>query len=63
MPTDGSIHLTDSYRCGAVVSYECQNGFGLLGTVYRDCVTSGQWRGSAPSCLRILTYDLILIAM
>ncbi|XP_062510209.1 uncharacterized protein LOC134186269 [Corticium candelabrum] len=62
VPSNGSIlHLTDSYRCGSAVWYECENGFELLGTAYRDCVTSGQWRGIAPFCQRVSKLSVELL--
>ncbi len=39
---------------GAVATYSCSNGYGLVGQVTRTCVSdggsSGIWSGSEPTC-------------
>ena len=49
-PMDGSVDTTAGTRFGAVASYGCKTGFGLVGVQSRSCQADGSWSGSAPSC-------------
>ena len=35
---------------GDVVTYSCDDGFGLRGDRQRTCGTDGEWSGSEPTC-------------
>ncbi|XP_064382161.1 sushi, von Willebrand factor type A, EGF and pentraxin domain-containing protein 1-like [Halichondria panicea] len=39
-------------RIGSAASYECNNGFLLVGESTRHCLSSGDWSGEAPFCKR-----------
>ena len=49
-PANGTRELTKGFFCGSVARFRCAEGFGLLGSAYRDCTESGLWRGVHPSC-------------
>ena len=49
-PTNGFVTITNGNRCGSAAFFQCEDGFGLLGSVYRDCREIGEWRGVQPSC-------------
>lgn len=36
---------------GAIVSYECMDGYSLVGVTERVCQENGKWSGEEPSCI------------
>lgn len=36
----------------SLVSYRCDNGYKLVGEMFRICNANGLWSGVAPSCQR-----------
>ena len=48
-------------RIGSTATYKCDNGFLLVGTTTRECLSNGHWSGNAPICQRkhiiLLYYD------
>ena len=39
-------------RVGSTATYKCDDGFLLVGTTTRECLSNGQWSGNAPICKR-----------
>lgn len=34
----------------SVATYECEEGYNLVGDMTRECQASGEWSNSAPQC-------------
>lgn len=50
-PKDGRVlHLLEKYEEGMVVTFECDPGYYLLGSMTRSCLSNGTWSGSMPVC-------------
>ena len=56
VPANGSMRQTVGTRCGSAAWFECENGYGLIGSAYRDCVPEGFWRGVTASCHSMSTH-------
>lgn len=50
-PANGRVILGTT-TVGSIAVYECNRGFGLLGTSTRTCQANGQWSDQAPTCER-----------
>ena len=50
-PTNGQQSLS-STTYNSVVTYTCDVGYTLQGSISRTCQSSGQWSGSVPQCNR-----------
>ena len=50
-PTNGQRSLS-STTYNSVVTYSCDVGYTLQGSNSRKCLHDGQWKGSAPKCIR-----------
>ena len=50
-PSDGDVNYTDA-EAGSVVTYSCHVGFRLLGRNNRQCLITGEWESTAPTCTR-----------
>lgn len=50
VPSHGRINIT-APSVGGVATYSCEEGYRLMGTATRTCLTSAQWSGSPPSCI------------
>lgn len=53
-PVFGSFALTET-RNGALVVYECNQGYNLLGPSSRTCLPNGTWDSSEPKCVPVGT--------
>ncbi len=58
-PTNGEVSVSTGTHgvnlgVGALTTYSCSNGYGLVGQATRTCVSdggsSGIWSGSEPTC-------------
>lgn len=50
-PKDGRVlHLLEKYEEGMVVTFECDTGYYLLGSMTRTCLSNGTWSGRMPVC-------------
>ena len=48
-PENGTVfHFGTTF--GSFASYSCVNGFAVVGNIFRTCLASGNWSGSAPTC-------------
>ena len=50
-PKNGRVTF-ESTRVGSVATYECNNGFVLVGKSSRACQATGKWSGEDPQCER-----------
>lgn len=50
-PENGKVTLTGT-DVFSMATYNCNQGFGLLGVSSRICQDSGSWSDSAPTCER-----------
>ncbi|XP_067320852.1 uncharacterized protein [Anolis sagrei] len=53
----GAIATGGRNRLGDRVSFQCQNGFDLVGSAQRVCTPEGEWSGAEPSCRAPYSYD------
>uniref|UniRef100_UPI00358FB110 complement factor B-like n=1 Tax=Myxine glutinosa TaxID=7769 RepID=UPI00358FB110 len=44
------------YKVGETLSFQCEPGFQLMGSLERTCMVNGRWNGTLPSCDRGDTY-------
>ena len=53
LPINGSTDCNDSHLAGAGsrVTYSCNSGYYLVGSGSRTCQQSGNWSGTAPTCV------------
>jgi len=52
-PENGNVTLSDT-TIGSQANYSCNTGFTLTGIATRECLESGEWNNSAPTCEREL---------
>ena len=50
-PKYGSVSVS-GVRVGSIATYKCDDGFLLVGTTTRECLSNGHWSGNAPICNR-----------
>jgi cysteine-rich repeat protein len=60
-PVHGTQELSNSVFCGSGARFQCADGFGLLGSAYRDCRVSGLWSGVQPSCHAVASLTIELL--
>ncbi len=48
-PSYGRVSVT-GLEVGSSATYECNDGFLLVGTITRYCLPTGEWSGEAPTC-------------
>ena len=49
-PANGTVSLTSDTTFSAVVDYECDTEFMLVGNASNVCNQSGQWEPGTPTC-------------
>jgi len=49
-PTNGIVTLSNGTSFEASAIYACNEGFELVGTSRRQCLSSGYWSGAEPLC-------------
>ena len=50
-PVNGSVSVS-GFRVGSKATYECDDGFVLVGLATRKCLITAKWSGEAPVCKR-----------
>ncbi len=50
-PVNGKVWFS-STSINSIAKYTCNSGYTLSGSVYRKCLSTGEWYGSAPTCKR-----------
>ena len=58
-PANGQVALTAGKTFGENATYSCDTGYNLVGDSTRTCQATGEWSGSAPTCLGILLSNII----
>ena len=53
-PANGQVDLTSF---GQTATYSCNTGYNLVGDSTRTCEATGNWSGSAPTCVGMLLKD------
>ena len=60
-PTSGDVSFAGSlvtagvFLVGSTVTYTCDRGYDLVGTIFRVCQSDGTWSDSAPTCNPVST--------
>ena len=54
-PRNGTLRLTAGHLIGSAAWFDCDDGYGLIGSAYRDCI-AGRWRGVKTSCHSMSVY-------
>ena len=49
-PEKGEVSLSGT-TVGSVATYSCEAGYALDGGIKRECLASGIWSGTAPTCI------------
>ena len=49
---NGTVNFPGGTLAGDVVIYICDDGFKLIGQVFRTCLQNGSWSGEEPRCER-----------
>lgn len=49
-PANGMVTTAPSTVYQSVATYECEEGYNLVGDMTRECQASGEWSNSAPQC-------------
>ena len=62
-PANGSVTHTSGTTFGQTATYSCNTGYNLVGDSTRTCQATGQWSGSAPTCVGMLKDDLTVYSM
>ncbi len=69
-PSNGWVSISTgtygvSLGVGAIATYSCHTGYGLVGQASRTCVsdggTTGTWSGSQPTCDGITFKSIIIV--
>ena len=50
-PANGQVDHTAGTSLGQTAIYNCNTGYNLVGDSTRTCQATGNWSGSAPTCL------------
>ena len=58
-PHNGQVDHTAGTTLGQTATYSCNTGYNLVGDSTRTCQATGNWSGSAPTCLGILLSNII----
>ena len=60
-PTNGYVFYVVTQ--GGTASYGCNYGYHLVGVSGRTCGADGTWSGSAPTCIRMYKYVVLIITV
>ncbi len=60
--TNGSVVLSGT-NVGSTATYNCENGYFLVGMEQRQCQNNGQWNGTEPYCKRKLSIKMIVVCL
>ncbi|XP_019410274.1 PREDICTED: sushi, von Willebrand factor type A, EGF and pentraxin domain-containing protein 1, partial [Crocodylus porosus] len=52
-PLEHGFYSSEDFFAGSTVTYQCNNGYYLLGDSRMFCTDSGSWNGISPSCLDV----------
>ncbi|EMP30778.1 Sushi, von Willebrand factor type A, EGF and pentraxin domain-containing protein 1 [Chelonia mydas] len=52
-PLENGFYSAEDFFAGSTVSYQCNNGYYLLGDSRMFCTDNGSWNGISPSCLDV----------
>ncbi|XP_067409310.1 sushi, von Willebrand factor type A, EGF and pentraxin domain-containing protein 1 isoform X1 [Emydura macquarii macquarii] len=52
-PLENGFYSAEDFFAGSTVTYQCNNGYYLLGDSRMFCTDSGSWNGISPSCLDV----------
>ena len=58
-PANAQVNYTAGTTFGQTATYSCDTGYNLVGNSTRNCQATGEWSGSAPTCLGILLSNVI----
>ena len=47
-PENGMVEIDDAFT---LANYSCDEGFQLMGPMFRNCQIDGNWTGEAPTCV------------
>nr|XP_060465550.1 sushi, von Willebrand factor type A, EGF and pentraxin domain-containing protein 1 [Panthera onca] len=50
-PLENGFYSAEDFHAGSTVTYQCNNGYYLLGDSRMFCTDNGSWNGISPSCL------------
>ena len=53
-PVNGSVTHTSGTTFEQTATYTCNTGYNLVGDSTRTCHATGNWSGSAPTCVGML---------
>ena len=53
-PANGQVDHTAGTSLGQTATYSCDTSYNLVGDSTRNCQATGNWSGSAPTCLGML---------
>ena len=56
-PDNGSVTHTSGTKFGQTATYTCNTGYNPVGNSTRTCQATGNWSGSAPTCVGMLLKD------
>ena len=42
--------IGDDFSVGSVVFFKCFDDYDLVGSAYRECLSTGVWSGTQPTC-------------
>ncbi|XP_055973137.1 sushi, von Willebrand factor type A, EGF and pentraxin domain-containing protein 1 [Sorex fumeus] len=52
-PLENGFYSAEDFHAGSTVTYQCNNGYYLLGDSRMFCTDNGSWNGISPSCLDV----------
>ena len=57
-PVNGQVSHTGGTTLGQTATYRCNADYNLVGSSTRTCQPTRVWSGSAPTCQRMLLFNL-----
>lgn len=59
-PDEGAMLATEKvFRYPMVVEFQCRFGYQMMGPSHLQCTADGTWNGTAPHCIRTLSFDRV----